>query len=244
VLRTRELGDADVIVSLFARGEGLVRGVARSARRSRKRFGGALEPLTRVHAAWSEKEGRELHRIDALDVVRSYAEMQAEPVRHAACAIFVELCEAFGREGQADPKSFDLLGAVLAALEGGAPVWPMVRYFEYWLLRLHGLLPELDRCGQCGRLLELHDSAAFDPSLGLGCATCFPERRRRVGAPERAFLQLCRRRPPAELGAPAAHVGPGGALESLLRGTLESFAERPFRSYRHLGALTGPGGAP
>ncbi len=42
VLRTGSLGESDVLVTLFTREQGKVRGVARAARRSRKRFGGAL----------------------------------------------------------------------------------------------------------------------------------------------------------------------------------------------------------
>ena len=57
VIRTMTLGESDVLATLFTREEGKVRGVARAARRSRKRFGGALEPLTRVRALYAEKEG-------------------------------------------------------------------------------------------------------------------------------------------------------------------------------------------
>ena len=62
-LRTTPLGEADLLVVLLAREAGKVRGVARSARRSRKRFGGALQPLSRVRAAWTVKPGRDLHRL-------------------------------------------------------------------------------------------------------------------------------------------------------------------------------------
>ena len=48
VLRTYPLREADLLVTLFTRAEGKVRGVARSAKKSKRRFGGALEPLTFV----------------------------------------------------------------------------------------------------------------------------------------------------------------------------------------------------
>ena len=94
MLRTQELGDSDLIVSLVAREHGKLRGVARAARSSRRRFGGVLEPLTRVRVAWTEKVGRELHRIDSMDCVRSFSEMQADPARQAACAVLSEVSEA------------------------------------------------------------------------------------------------------------------------------------------------------
>ena len=83
VLRTRELREADLIVTLLGRENGAVRGVARAARRSRRRFGGALEPLTLVQASWIEKPGLDLHQFEELEPLRSYAEMQAEPATQA-----------------------------------------------------------------------------------------------------------------------------------------------------------------
>ena len=142
VLDTHELGEADLIVTLLAEHAGRVRGVATSARRSRKRFGGALEPLTRVTASWVEREGRELHRIESLDVVRSFADMQASPERQAAVAIVREIASSTSHEGDGDPHVFRLIGAVAEALEAGLDPWVAVRYFEFWTLRLHGVLPE------------------------------------------------------------------------------------------------------
>src|SRR5262245_47823182 len=96
VLGTHDLGDNDVIVTLVAERAGRVRGVALSAKRSRRRFGGALEPLSRVHASWIEREGRELHRIESLELERSFAAMQADPARQAACAVLCEIAANVG----------------------------------------------------------------------------------------------------------------------------------------------------
>jgi len=71
VLRTYPLREADLLVTLFTRAEGKVRGVARSAKKSRRRFGGALEPLTYVRAFYDVREGQELARLDACEVLES-----------------------------------------------------------------------------------------------------------------------------------------------------------------------------
>jgi DNA repair protein RecO (recombination protein O) len=201
VLDTHQLGEADLIVTLLAEHAGRVRGVATSARRSRRRFGGALEPLTRVQASWVEREGRELHRIESLDVVRSFADMQASPERQAAAAIVREIAASSSHEGDGDPRVFRLVGAVAEALEGGLDPWVAVRYFEYWTLRLHGVLPEAD-------------PDAPSPMLG-------------------AFAS----EPPASCGRFKDEARPGSTAARLLRREIESFLERPIRSYRHLRAL-------
>jgi DNA repair protein RecO (recombination protein O) len=58
VLRTYPLREADLLVTLFTRAEGKVRGVARAAKKSQRRFGGALEPLTYVRAFYEDRERR------------------------------------------------------------------------------------------------------------------------------------------------------------------------------------------
>src|ERR1700747_2024008 len=56
ILRTYPFHEADLLVTFFTRTEGKIRGVAKAAKRSKRRFGGALEPLTHVSAHWAEKQ--------------------------------------------------------------------------------------------------------------------------------------------------------------------------------------------
>jgi DNA repair protein RecO (recombination protein O) len=240
VLETRQLGEADLIVTLLAARAGCVKGVAASARKSRRRFGGSLEPLTRVRARWAEREGRELHRIEALEADRSFAGMQAQPTLQAACAVLAEIALAFSREGEGDPRGFRLLGAVLEALEAGIDPRTGVRYYEYWTLRLHGLLPDLETCAGCGRGLGEGAERWVHEGGGVRCAACHRQASsggRRLGKPEMELLRAIATRPPSELGGhDAAHQTKGG-LEPLLRGSLEAFLEKPLRAYRHFRPL-------
>lgn len=240
LLRTHALGEADLILTLLAEEHGGVRAVARSARRSRRRFGGALEPLTRLRVSWSEKEGRELHRIETIETVRSYAPMQSEPAMQAACAVLAEVAEVYSRDGHPDARAFRLLGACLDALEAGGEPWPVIRYFEWWTLRLHGLLPDLAACARCGAALD-GGRGGWAGEGQLRCRGCLADAGgsvRRFGDEARRFLEQVRSTPPGELVADRDAVGPGGPLEAVLRGTLEAFAERRFRTYRHLAAWT------
>ena len=59
VLRTYPFRESDLLVTLFTRAEGKVRGVARAAKKSRRRFGGALEPLTYVKVTYEDRERQE-----------------------------------------------------------------------------------------------------------------------------------------------------------------------------------------
>jgi DNA repair protein RecO (recombination protein O) len=237
-LGTSALGEADLIVTLLAEHQGRVRGVAASARKSRRRFGGALEPLTRVSASWVEREGKDLHRIESLEPLRSYAAMQADPALQAACAVLAEITGAVVREEQSDPLTFRLLGSVLDALAQGMGPWIAVRYTEYWLLKLHGVLPDLAHCGGCGEPFGEHALRAAAWGSGLLCKRC-PKPGPTVVLTEADAEALAAfdRQPPSAVRVDGRAARPGGALEALLLGALQAFAERSFRSYRHLKAL-------
>jgi len=156
ILRTYKLGEADRIVVFLTRDRGKKRGVAKGARPSRSRFVGALEPLTEVRVAYFEKERRELVGLNYAETVRSplallglvsgstTATPRYTPDPHALGYVgyFAELLDEWAQEADADERLYRLGTSMLGALGGGAPVEPLARYFEYWLLRLQGVYPE------------------------------------------------------------------------------------------------------
>src|SRR3981189_3939161 len=83
VLRVWPIHEADLLVSLFTREQGRVKGVARHAMRSRRRFGGALEPMTYVRASYAERPKQELVRLDAFEILSSPL---ARPIDYARTA--------------------------------------------------------------------------------------------------------------------------------------------------------------
>src|SRR2546422_6482336 len=189
VLGTRPLGEADLLVSFLTSEAGKVRAVARSAKKSRRRFGAALEPLTRVRASWTETEGRDLGRLDSCDILTSYVEAQRELPLFYFFAYASEVADLFAREQQPDPRFFRLFAAVLDPAAGGLPVTAARRYLDLWTLRLQGLLPDLSTCSSCG----------VDPAAerGAGAGECV------VDLSEGALL--CR-----ECGGLAGAAGGGG----------------------------------
>lgn len=141
VLRTYKLGEADRIVVFLTRDRGKKRGVAKWARRQRSRFAGALEPLTEVRVAYFEKERRELVGLNYAETVRTpLALTDGDALGYVS--YFAELIDEWAQEADADDRLYRLGVSMLDALGSGAPVEPLARYFEYWLLRLQGVYPE------------------------------------------------------------------------------------------------------
>ena len=93
VLRTWPVHEADLIVSFFTREYGRVRGVAKSALKSRKRFGGALEPMTVARAWFAERPRQELARLDQLEILRSPLSAPVDATRLAVLSFYAELLD-------------------------------------------------------------------------------------------------------------------------------------------------------
>jgi DNA repair protein RecO (recombination protein O) len=143
ILRTYKLGEADRIVVFLTRDRGKKRGVAKGARRQRSRFVGALEPLTEVHVAYFESERRELVGLNYAETVRSPLALSgAGQDGLGYVGYFAELLDEWAQDADADDRLYRLGASMLDALAAGAPVEPLARYFEYWLLRLQGVYPE------------------------------------------------------------------------------------------------------
>jgi len=168
VLRTYPLREADLLVTLFTRAEGKVHGVARSAKKSKRRFGGALEPLTYVRAFYDVRERRELARLDSCEVLDSPLASEVSYARAVGLGHIAELLDELLPYHEANDAIFRLTLSVLNVLTG-PDIWMPVTYFDLWLTRLVGFLPELTECVVCGR--NLNGGRAYFHALadGLMC---------------------------------------------------------------------------
>jgi len=153
VLRTYPMRESDLLVTLFTRLAGKVKGVARAAKKSKRRFGGALEPMTYVRAVYDERERQELVRLDACEVIESPMSGEVTYARATALAHVAELLDQLMPDREASDAVFRLTLATLAELRG-AGLWMPVTYFELWMTRLMGFLPEFGECSVCGRTLD------------------------------------------------------------------------------------------
>jgi DNA repair protein RecO (recombination protein O) len=188
VLRTYKLGEADRIVVFLTRDRGKKRGVAKGARRPRSRFTGALEPLTEVRVAYFEKERREL-------VGLNYAETHRSPLVLADqdalgyVSYFAELLDEWAQEADADDRLYRLGASMLDALAAGAPVEPLARYFEYWLLRLQGVYPEARGTLSDAAMAFLAGSRAVAPHQ-VGTVPIVPQALRELEHVHRSLIAM------------------------------------------------------
>lgn len=169
-LRTYAFGEANKIAVFLSRNQGLVRGVAYGAKKSRARFGAALEPMTQVRISVKRKEHEDLAVIQNCEIIRASPAYQLGWEQSLYLGYFAELLVEFGREQAENERLYRLTLAVLDVV-GVVPDALLARYFEFWLLRLEGILPALDKvlpeqlAEKTVRLLSMPPAQLSDGSL-------------------------------------------------------------------------------
>jgi DNA repair protein RecO (recombination protein O) len=254
VLRTWPVHEADLIVSFFTRDYGRMRGVAKAALKSRKRFGGALEPMTVARAWFAERPRQELVRLDQLEIVRSPL---AEPVDHARMAVlsfYAEVLDEALPEHDPQDAVFRLLQSVLehtAASESsprsqnrdsGHPErgpWMALTYFSLWMTRLMGLLPDIGHCIVCGEALRAAEISFSSYADGLFCALHRNGSAHALSADSWQLAQRMLKAPAATFVAEPWTRKRGQDLRRFTLQTLERHLEKKLRTAEALARLGG-----
>jgi DNA repair protein RecO (recombination protein O) len=171
VLRTTKLGEADKIVTLLTRQWGRLRAVAQGARRPKSRWGALFEPMTHIRAWIFERENRDLLRMNSADLIESFFEIQKDYRIQVAAQYLGEVTERLLPEREPNERAFRLLVAVLKALKHRGEVDRPLVYFDYWMVKLGGFLPDFERCSNCGRSLD-PEGFYGRGAEGLVCRNC------------------------------------------------------------------------
>jgi DNA repair protein RecO (recombination protein O) len=194
VLRTIPAGDQDKIVVLFCREKGLLRGVAKGARKFGNRFGSSLEPMSVVRVFYYERERRDFVTISGCDLIESFFDIQADPKTAFLLTYFAELVEESSPPSSKEDVLYRLLLALLRALKDGGERTLLAAYFEAWLLQINGLLPDLSLCRSCRK--SLNPGWLSAKKDGAYCTGCAPLKKEEVPAETHAFLHWVRTNPP------------------------------------------------
>ncbi len=173
VLRTYNLAEADKIVVCLTRANGLIRGVARGCRRLKNRFGAALEPFTLLQISFYQKENRDLVSLGQTEILRSHFNLTSDAETLSGLAYMADLVIDFSPPYEPNDKLFRMLKACLEAVaESPSDLQTVLRYFEIWLLKLEGFLPDIRNCSECHATFGDNDLAFIGADLVLRCRNC------------------------------------------------------------------------
>ena len=200
ILRRRNLGEADSILTVFSGSEGKFEAIARGVRKARSKMRGHLEPLTRSRVLVAH--GRNLDVFTQAETVDSYRRLRENLEASAEALYCLELVDRFTEEREPLPELYALLVTALDLLqEGAGPA--VTRHFELRLLALLGYEPHVDGCVLCGERLPEEEALLSPAAGGLACRQCRPQAAggRIVSVPVIKLLRFARRSTPADFAA-------------------------------------------
>ena len=233
VLKSRTLGEADRLVTLFTEFQGRLSAVARGARRPKSRTGGSLDVLNFVQVSLSP--GRTFDHINECVVVDGFKSLKKNLKSIATGVYLAELIDTFGDERTQNIPLLKLLVEGLTFLDRDITSDVVVRKFEMNLLGICGFTPELENCVSCQEEL-FPNSYLFDLSQGgvlcVSCEMLATKESQKLSLNAMKMLRLLRKNirdislisdldPPENVGIEIANV---------LRKYLRFVAERDLRS--------------
>jgi len=195
-----------VVVVLLTRSKGKVRAVAKGARGPGDRYQSSLQPLSEVRTTLYGREGTELFRLGAVELLRSSEPPNSNLESLLALEYCAELFEAFLAPEARDDDGYRLGRSCVTALkQRGSNGTAVMRYAEAWTLKLHGLYPSLVRCLNCRKALT--EGLCFDRAAErVVCASCGSKRTEVLDADSRALMRAALRLSPVSFSERTAGI--------------------------------------
>ncbi len=237
VLRRMDLGEADRILTLFARGYGKTRVVAKGVRKPASRKAGHVELFMRVDVLLAQ--GRTLDVVSQAQMIDAFLPLREDLVRTAYASHFVELLDAFTEERDQHDDLYDLLVKGLTWLCASADLRRTARYYELHLLDIVGYRPQLFECVIGGEKIEARDQFYSAHDGGVVCPACGPShpRARAISLNALKVLRYMQTHTYEAVDQLAISAGVQAEIERALYETLIYHLERRLKSAAFLERL-------
>jgi DNA repair protein RecO (recombination protein O) len=176
VLKTKNLREADKLITLYTRDRGKMQAVAKGLRKVKAKYGASLEMFTHNQVMLFAKTERDIAKITGCKVLHPFYGLRESFFKYSMASYLLELVDRFSQQNQANDEIFNLLGKSLSLMETGALKtrenylllwdWFALRVLEYSGYRL-----ALDRCMLCQDRAPEYESRAY-VSLAQGGLVC------------------------------------------------------------------------
>jgi DNA repair protein RecO (recombination protein O) len=238
VIRTRDLGEADRVVTLYTREKGKLTAVAKGARRPRNRFASLAQ--VPVYGKFALFQGRGLGTLSQGELITSFKSVRADLTRTAYAMFLAELYDHMMEEGEPAPDLFSLLLSTLHVIDQPQSIdlETLFASFQLKFLALMGYGLQLDRCVRCGD--DRESTPHVSPRLGgLICEACLPEAADAVHV-SAGIVQIMRRLFKADyrvLASLRVSQRDQRVIKRIIRDSLEFQLSRPLKSLDFLESM-------
>ncbi len=175
VLRVNDLGEADKIVTFYGEHAGRVAGIAKGAKKSKKRFSNKLEIFSLLDIQYVERDRTGLVRIAEAELLEPFTGLRENYDRYVSAALACELIQYWSRDYDPDRNIFNLLLWTLESIDSGQDAQAVQIFFQIKLYTLLGYRLHLSGCIKCGITEGDGKPYVFHPGRhGLLCRHCAP----------------------------------------------------------------------
>ena len=178
IMHTKDLGESDLLVTFFTPDRGKITGIAKGARRSRKRFANCLDLFCLVNMEYESQRKSSLFFLHSCRLIRAFCGLRTDFSSLALASYLVELTGILFPPGVVDGNMFELLKNSYNSLDERRDNEIIRIFFEARAMTLAGYGINFERCCKCGRTYTGKGRAVFQPDKGgISCLRCEHESR-------------------------------------------------------------------
>jgi DNA repair protein RecO (recombination protein O) len=237
VLKRRDQGEADRLLTVLTRDRGKLTLLAKGVRRQASRKAGHIEPFTLVDLLAAK--GKSLDLVTQVETSEAHRALREDLWRSTWAYYVAELADAFTVDDDPQALLFDLLAETLDRLNRGDDPALAARYYELHLLGLVGYQPQLFRCVECEALLEPEVNFLSVERGGVLCPKHGAHLIDTIALPVNVLktLRYLQTRDWAQVAQLQLSAQLGGQLETVLARYIVYHLERTLRSATFLARL-------
>ena len=172
-MRVKEFGESDLLVTFFTKDNGRLKGIAKGARMSRKRFVNCLDIFSLVNIEYGRKRKGDLYFIHSGRLIDAYPALRSDFSTLSKASFMIELTEILFPWELPDQNIFEILNKSFEMLNKGKESNMIPVIFEIMAMSHGGYSINLEKCCLCGRIYKGNGIAAFKPERGgIACTKC------------------------------------------------------------------------
>jgi DNA repair protein RecO (recombination protein O) len=179
-----EYGEADLVLTLFTERYGRVSALARGARKSSRRFAGALEPMHTLEVRLEERPERELFGLREARIATPRRALTSELARMEAAGKALGWLRRAAPARTPEPELWLAIESLLDRLAetGSVDANRVLAAAGFRMLAMLGWGLDLERCVSCGKPCPQGQAGLVDATRGgLVCRSCGGARQRLDG---------------------------------------------------------------
>jgi len=173
IIRTRDYGEGNKIITIFSSQVGKVSVMARGAKKPKSRLSSISQLFTYGQFLFHRSSPNSMGSLSQGEIIESFRDLRQDLTKTAYAAYFAELVDKIVDDGEINIYVFQLLLTVFKYLDDGIDAEILARLVEMKMLTIGGYKPEVNQCVSCGGVENINSFSIREG--GFLCEQCREE---------------------------------------------------------------------